>query len=316
MPEEGQEAVVEEVQETVEDEPQETDVESDEVDKNDVDSQEVESEESPKLSVLKVNGEEIEVDESKLREYAQKFLASENKFEEAAKFRKETEQEYEQARQVLEMLQKDPMTLISKLHGQDFIQNHIKNELVRRLEEENMTPEQKAMRDYENKLSQRDKELKDRDERLKAYEEEKLSQQSKLEAEKAYQNYNSMISGEIERVGLPDSPKIRAQYGYAMKSYLQGKASEEDFDGIIQKEDLEKITDSIRGDIDEMYRDYAKGLEGENLEKFLGADLIKKVQQHLLGKAKTSKPKVAESSKPKIEQKKLTLRELLELDKQ
>ena len=94
------------------------------------------------LKKLKVKGKEIEVDDAQYHSYAQKGAAATQTWEEAAKMRKEAEG-------FVHLLKTDPLKILKDPNlGLDF-RKIAEDYLWEQLQDEQMSPEQKAQRDQQ-----------------------------------------------------------------------------------------------------------------------------------------------------------------------
>lgn len=125
--------------------------------------------------------------EDELVSLARLGLASNRRFQEAAKTRKEYEQ-------MLETLKNAPRDVLEK-HGVD-ARKFAEELLIEQLQEEMLTPEQKKARDMEKRLKGFEKQEADR----KAAEEERVQNEYKA---KVQEEYSQKFIGALDKAGIP-----------------------------------------------------------------------------------------------------------------
>lgn len=148
--------------------------------------------EKPRKHKLNVKGKEVEVDESELLKRAQMGFAADEKWQEAAKMRKQVEN-------MIQLLQKDPTTFLQKagLDVDQLVEQHI----AQKLEEMKKTPEQLEMerlrKEHEGLLAERERE------RQQAHEREIKRMQSEFAVQIESEIIQALDNPEF---GLPKSP--------------------------------------------------------------------------------------------------------------
>lgn len=137
---------------------------------------------------LKINGQDREVDEKFLVTHAQKGLAADEKFQKTAVERKNMEK-------LIKLAKEDPDRVIRELTGEEADEVY-KRRLAAKLEKLSMTPEQRELAEYKEKLAAYEKK-----------EAEKKAEETKAREEKAVQfwvqQYDKEIPEAIKAAGLP-----------------------------------------------------------------------------------------------------------------
>lgn len=210
---------------------------------------------------LKAGKQEREVtSEAELVRLAQLGIGAHEKFEQAAKTRK-------QAEDVLEILQKNPAEALSKL-GFD-VRKLAEDFLAQKIQEEMLTPEQRKVKEMETELQ-----------RYKTEKEEFEKQQREVQISTLQVQYEADIQqkiiGAIDAHKLPKNPKTIARFAEYM---LQGVENGVDYDP-------KDLAPRIRRDLEEEHRHMYRDSGVEEILKILGEDTLKKIRQYELQKVK------------------------------
>lgn len=161
----------------------------------------------------KILGEEKQFDVSnpedvkELLDGYQKGVAAYEKFEEAAKLRKQSEAESERAKEFLRLLKEDLPSLLAHPDldlDSEYVKGVAEKILAGKIEEEFLTPEQKRIRELESEL-----------ERQKAESEEIKKSEEQAKLEEASKNlateWENQIMEVLPKYKLPSSPKTVLQ---------------------------------------------------------------------------------------------------------
>lgn len=240
---------------------------------------------------VKVNGQEVEVDENELIQGYQTRKASDEKFREAAMSRK-------QAEEFINLLRTDPVKVLSnpKL-GIDF-RNLAEEYLANQLEEEMLDPQEKELREYKRKLKEYEDQKK---------EQEKAQEQAQAEELRKHytEQYTKDFTDALESSGLPRTNHTLKRMAYYMH---QGAKR-----GMNIKP--AQVTELVKQDYINEQKELFGSLDSEMLVQLLGDDVANKIRKHDIAKLKNPKPGISGSretpsnpSKPK-KTKKLTKEE-------
>jgi len=209
---------------------------------------------------LKVKGQEIEVDESKYHEYAQKGAAATQTWQEAAKLKKEAEEH-------LAKVKANPIAALKELgiNVDEIAEQHVWETIQRKT----MTPEQIQQ-------MERDKEF-DRLKNLENQTKEQKATAQKQEAMKYYaQEFDKKIAAAITEAKLPRQPRAAQRVvDYLEAAIKQGYEPDIAEIGRNVRDDLIKETSDLLGDADD-----------DSLLTLLGPKVVEKVRIALLKKLK------------------------------
>ncbi len=224
---------------------------------------------------LKVNGKAKKVDidldnEDQIKQYLSKALAADEKFEEAAKYRKQSES-------LVEMLQKNPLAILKNpALGLD-IKKLAEQVLLEDLEEEQKSPEQKKLEEYERKLAAYEKEKTEKEEALKKAQLAEAQRKQEQEIEE------SLIKA-LESNDIPAEPYFMRRVADVWQSAVESGWEDAT---------LEDIMPYVKKRMDVDFRSLIdKHKDPEKLEKLLGKDVLTNYRKANVSKVKTA-PKTA-----------------------
>jgi hypothetical protein len=211
---------------------------------------ETQAETKARLYKVKVDGEDIEVDEEELlRGYAHNKAAS-KRMQEASMTRKEAET-------VLKMFKENPREAF-KILGTDykkFAEDIINEEFQQAL----LSPEQKELQEYKRQVQE--------------YRKEQEQAQLNSYAEKIQND----IVGSLETAGLPKTDRTVGRIVYYMQSALAAGYNVEPKD-VIQFVKEDYISD---------FKSMIGGLSEDQIEMFLGNDVVRKIAKSTVQKTTT-----------------------------
>lgn len=186
------------------------------------------------IYVLKVNGKEVKVPKSKLEMYAQLGLASDEKFKEAKKVREEADKILATAKTEKSAIK----SLMAAGYSKEEARKIIEDELLKEYEYEDLSPEEKKRREMEEELNK----YKTKEEREKAEREQSAKQK---EEEQYFKKLDDELADAIKSSSLPKHPvfgKFALQYMASSASQdldLSAKDAmtlvEQDFLGVVQE---------------------------------------------------------------------------------
>lgn len=224
---------------------------------------------------IKVNGKSktVEVDPSndeELKKYIQKAMASDEKFQEAATYRK-------QAEQLVELLQSNPMAILKNpALGLD-IKKLAQDILLKELEEEEKTPEQKELETAREKLRKYEEEKKTAEERHKQEMLQKLVQEQQQVTE------NSIIEA-LNKSDLPESPYVVRRIADIMVSAVENGWED------VQIQDIMPYAEEVI--MEELKKVFTKHNTPEKLERIVGKETLNGYRKSRIEKLKSA-PKTA-----------------------
>ena len=138
---------------------------------------------------IKTDGREEELDEEDVIKLAQLGRASNKRFQEAAQMRK-------QAENFISLLQKDPLKVLSDPSINVNVREFAEQYLLREIEKETLSPEQRQIAEYEEKLRAID------DEKKTAKEQQETEERDQLRIQYS-QEYEGQIQDALSSTGLP-----------------------------------------------------------------------------------------------------------------
>ena len=167
---------------------------------------------------LKIDGKEVHVEsQDELVKLAQLGLAGHKRMQEAARMTKDAQTRIAQSEKLLEMLKNDPKSII--MHPElgidpETIKKFAEEYLSGEIEKAQMTPEQRRLKELEEKLAAKEAEEKKREEEARQAEYEKLTSQYEAQYEKE-------IPDALQKAGLPTTPKTVAQVAHYLSTALE-----------------------------------------------------------------------------------------------
>jgi len=219
------------------------------------------SDEKPVWTVT-VNGKSFDVDEQELIRGYQLGQAATQKFQEASTMRK-------QAEQLVEALQKDPISILTnpKL-GLDF-RKIAEEYLVEQLKLEQADPATKAQLMAERKIREMEAE---RDALRKAQEEEQIARETEMWKQKIDEQYTKALSnGKV-----PKTPTVVKRM-----AELNSQLLEQGYDP-----SAEELVDMVRNEIVQAQKEIFGAATPEQAEELLGKKKLDEVRKADLAKAK------------------------------
>lgn len=226
---------------------------------------------------LKINGREQEFDLSndehleRLREYAQKGEGADQKFQEAAKMRKQMES-------FVALMQEDPIKALQELgHDPDKI---AEMHMQKRIEEMQKSPEQLEL----EKLR---KQIEDEKKAREMLEQEKFQAEQQRIQEEYSRQLDNEITEALEKSELPKS-------AYVVKRLAENLMIGLEKDPNISVADVLPIVEKqIKGEIQQMFG----AMPEDVVERILGNDVSNKLRKRRLSKMKQA-PQTASQVKP------------------
>lgn len=219
----------------------------------------------PRKYKVKIGDLEEEVPDTELVAGYQLRKASAQKFEEAAKIRKEVET-------ILTKAKSDPWALIEYLGGNP--DEMAEQRLINRLQQEKLTPEQRE-------LLQRQQELEQREARIREYEEQTRNQTvSKLQQEQT-QRMSTEIIAALESIEFPANEDFIAEM-----ARIKAEALANDYD--MPWVDAARAVEEHMAEIAERR---FRSMPTKKLMKMLGEETMKRIRAEDVAALRTQQPK-------------------------
>lgn len=219
---------------------------------------------------LKVEGKELELPESEVIALAQQGKSAAQRFQEAARLRKETEA-------VVNFIKSNPKEAMKHL-GID-PRKFSEEVLMEAIQLEAMTPEQKRLHEAETKLKQIEAEKKRQAEAARQKEIADLTERHR-------QNYEKMFIDALSAEALPKT-------AYTVKRMAELTI-------VAQKKGINVDSRQIAKLVREDYQNEIKALyqnsDPETLRQLLGEDALKKLRQDEISKLKSQPQKFTQSN--------------------
>lgn len=203
---------------------------------------------------VKVDGEEIEIDENQLISDYQTKRAADKRFQEAAKLRK-------QAEEVIHLLKTDPRAALRHPAIQANERELAEAILAEELENELLDPKDRQIKQLQREL----KEKSDTEAETKAAAEAKSISEAEAQYTAAYE---TSISAALTTAGLP----ITNMTVRSMTSYLQN-ALEAGYDM-----EPKQVVDLVRQDYQAQIKELFSASDANTITQLLGEDGLKKVR--------------------------------------
>ncbi len=218
---------------------------------------------------VKVNGEEIEVDESELVAGYQTRKAADEKFREAAMSKK-------QAEEFISLLKTNPKKVLENpalgLDLRQFAEQYLYEQLEKELEEDGLTDDQKELRKYKAILEEQENQKK-------AQQQEEETKQAQALRDKYTQDYSKQITDALGTSGLPKSEHTVKRMAFYMHQGLQRGINVSASD----------VVDMVRQDYINEQKSLFGGLDADALIKILGDETANKIRKWDVSRVKGTK---------------------------
>lgn len=225
---------------------------------------------APKRYKVKIDGQELEVDESELVSGYQTRKASQKAFQSAAEQRKQVEG-------LLTLIKTDPINGLKKLVGHPAIGHDLKKLatefLAGELEREAMTPEQRELAQAREQLAAYEAEKKERETQAEAAETKKLQDQYRGQYEKA-------ILEAHQAANLPATEYTFKRVTYYLREGLKREME------LTPADVMPLVEEDLRREINQ----FTGGLPIDRLIAVLGPDAVEKLRKHGVEQFKQQTP--------------------------
>lgn len=213
---------------------------------------------------------ELEIEDKDLSNYIQKGYAAEEKWKEAQETFRKAEEMNRRSQEFFENFKKDPESAMELLLGRETLDSLSEKRILRAMEMERLTPDQKE--EYE---------VKQRLEKLKKEESEYKSKQEKIEEERKVaefqKSFHSMTLNALKKIGY-DSPSkmVMNRFLMTVRPFLEN--AEEP----ATEEDMDILANYFHKTLTEEQTDHISKMDGATIVKWLGPENVEKVRQELL----------------------------------
>jgi len=220
-----------------------------------------------KIVKRKVNGKEVEMTVEEALRKADLYGGAEDKFQEAAKLRKEVES-------FVDSLKSNPLGTLKQL-GID-VRDHAEQYLTEEVQREMMSPEERELQELRQfKQQQEDGRAQ---EEMTAKERQQQAQENQARSQ-AQQFYDHKITEVLSQSNLPKTPYTVKRVAGLLKTALS-KGYELP---------IETAVDMVRGEFTNDVSSMAGTADVNQLIKLLGPDIIKRLRKHDLDSIKAKR---------------------------
>lgn len=220
---------------------------------------------------LNVYGSEVELTEADLIREAQKGLAADKKWQEAAEMMKK-------AKPVLDKMQAGDLSFVLDNMPKDQFRRFAEDFLLEQLEWDSLTPEQKEHREL--------KRFKEETEKQKATEKQRLEQEAKAKATAEWaQKLDDEIAEAITSSGRKVTPRTVKRMAENMLALLEQQPSDE-FQPVSAKDAFGNVIKELESDVTE----YLSSLSAEQLQSVLPKQVLDGLRRLEVDKAMKQNP--------------------------
>ncbi len=237
---------------------------------------------------VKIDGAEREVEESELVARYQKEATAEKRFEEAAKIRKQAEAVVRALHegQGHELLMRLPPEVRAKTikallaTGDEYVTRTVEDHVVEQLKYERMTPEQREVYDTRRE-----------NERFKAEREAQAKAQQEAQAKQARAQYEQMFEPALNEVQVKPTKLAKARLAYYVSQAMNNPQL-----GWTMRQCAGFVAEEMRElgpPPDAVEKSKLSSMTPEQIEEFLGEELLTKLREHQVAKLKPKVPAAA-----------------------
>lgn len=209
---------------------------------------------------VKVNGKVVKMTRDEVISHASMSHAAQSKFEEAAKTRKQVDKIISTAKSnPIEALM-DPSLGLTKDQIRDAFEKWYTAEYI---EPETLSPDQRKMKELEQKLQRYEQE-----------EQEKLQKSQKEQEDQLTNKQREYLQNQIieamDKSGMPKTKFLAGRMAFYMRENLKNG----------WEAPIEMIVSQVKKERQSMMSDLVSHSEGESLIQMLGDDVVNKIRQH------------------------------------
>jgi len=239
---------------------------------------------------LVIDGETVTLTLEEMKAGYQKARASAKRFQEAAQLKKEAEEFKAETAAKREAMRKNPLKYLME-DGVDekAARSHYEEAVWKWLQEDQMTPEQKAERDHKKQFESEKKRIEAEKAEIEKWKAERQAEKEAKEIEKYQNEYAAQLTDALAKHSLPQNPRVVAQLIEYMKDGLS-------YDDTFSFDDAaQAYKEEHQGTIDS----YLKSLTPEQLMARLGPEGVKAFRkQDVALNTKNPTPTKAKPSAP------------------
>lgn len=226
---------------------------------------------------VKLDGKEVEVTlEEMTRDYQIKKLSDKKLHEAAMKIKK--------AEEFSKMLKENPKAVLRAKElgfSKQDIRRLAEDIIAEEIEEQRLSPQEREARETKRALEE------ERQKRLELENKEKTAHQQAL-SQKYAQEYETQLIQELEKSGLPKTPKAVALAAKHMLTALKAG----------YKLTVQDVVNDVKHDLTSSVKDVLADLDGAALENILGQEIADKLRKHSIEKLKNPSYRVSQEDQP------------------
>lgn len=251
---------------------------------------------------VKVYGKEkeVEVGDDEIPVYLQKALSADEKWKQTVEKERQIAEREEKIKAMEEFMEKNPDMFLRQKWGPQKAQEYYEQQVLRQMELERMSPEQREEYQLKERLNQLREEARK--------EEERYSQIEAERQEKMFSQYFSdMAKRHLEKAGFPEpSNLVWNKFIMMMRSYLGHSDAQS-----INEDEVSQIAQMVRDDTKSELSGHIQSLPVEEIKELLGPKLEEIRKMFLVNKPIANAPEVLsqDSQDSQPSKKKLTPQE-------
>lgn len=240
---------------------------------------------------------ELEVKDEEIPNYVQKGYAAEEKWKEAQETLRKANEIEKRNEEFAANFKKDPESAMELLLGRENLDSISEKRILRAMEMEKMSPEQREEYEVKQRLAKYKKE-----------EEEYVSKKQQAEEEKQVAffeaQFKEMTNNSLKKIGIEKPSKlILNRFLMTIRPFLanaNGPASEEDMD---------ILASHFKKEMDQERSEHLSTMDGQQIANWIGKENVEKIRKYLMNGA--SKPVVKQEPVKKEEKPAMNLREYM-----
>lgn len=232
----------------------------------------------PELKKFKVKAygkeKELEVKDDEIQTYIQKGYAAEEKWKEAQEALRKSSEIEKRNQEFSENFKKDPEKAMELLLGRENLDSISEKRILRAMEMEKMSPEQREEYEVKQRLAKYKKEEEEYNAKKQQAEEEK--QVAYFEAQ-----FKNLTTNALKKIGYEKPSKlILNRFLMTIRPFLAHA------DGPATEEDMDILADHFQKTMEDEKGEHLNSMDGAAIAAYLGKDNVEKLRKHLMNGVK------------------------------
>lgn len=212
---------------------------------------------------------ELEVDDKELPNYIQKGYAAEEKWKEAQEALRKAAEIEKRNQEFAQSLKKDPENAMELILGRETLDSLSEKRILRAMEMEKMTPEQREEYEVKQRLAKYKKELEEVDQKAQKIEEERKINEFQT-------SFKALTMNALKKVGFEaPSRMVINRFLMTVRPFL------ENADGPATEEDMDILAQHFSQTLSEEQNEHISNMDGPTLVKWLGSSNVEKIRKEL-----------------------------------